>query len=325
MALSLQQQLTDAKRKLDILMENMPGGFMTYDATNGKFVELSKGLLAIFGCEEERFREHFYNTFDMLIYKEERKKVLELISYQAEHQTNIHVNFKIKGMLDDVMYVEYRGRKVRESSGQVLYYAVLTDVTEQVLVQQEMARINEELYKRNVAGEARQEEMQKRIRMDAMTGIYNKSTMQKVIQEYLAESSPDSLHAVMMIDTDNFKNVNDTLGHLFGDEVIKFVARTIKNTFRDSDYVGRVGGDEFMVFMKNTTKEVTEQRAQALNEQMCRKFEKDGKSIAISCSIGIAFYPKDGVDYVSLTANADDALYRAKEKGKNRYVIASRN
>lgn len=322
MSLTLEQQLADANRKIEILMENMPGGFFTYDANTAKLLELGNGLLDMFGCDEQTLRDTFYNSFDMMIYKEDRAQTKESIAYQSQTEGNIHVSFRIKGMLSDVMYVEYRGRKVQESNGDVKFYVVLTDVTEQILAQQEMSRVNTALYERNVLNLAKQEAMQNQIRMDDMTGILNKMTIEKSIRDFLEHEAADGLHAMMMIDTDNFKAVNDTLGHLFGDEVIKFAARAIKNTFRQSDYVGRIGGDEFMVFMKNTTREVTEQRAQSLNKALCRKFEKDGKSIAISCSIGIAYYPKDGMDYDALMANADDALYRAKEKGKNRYVIA---
>lgn len=321
--LSLEEQLAQAKRKIEILMENMPGGFFTYDAQTGKLLELSKGLLDMFGCDEDTLRENFYNSFDMMIYKDERQQIKENIAYQADNDGNVRVNFRIKGMLTDVMYVEYRGRKVREKDGAEKFYVVLTDVTEQILIQQEMSRMNDALYEKNVLSQAKQAEMQNRIRIDDMTGILNKATIEKSVREFLETSTPDCLHAMMMIDTDNFKAVNDTLGHVFGDEVIKFVARAIKNTFRQSDYVGRIGGDEFMVFMKNTTKEVTEQRAQALNRSLCRKFEKNGKTIPISCSIGIAYYPKDGIDYEALVSNADDALYQAKERGKNRYVISS--
>ena len=164
-----------------------------------------------------------------------------------------------------------------------------------------------------------EESLVNRLKIDPMTGILNKTSMQNVISEYLTLSRPTDLHALFMIDTDNFKAVNDNLGHMMGDEVIQIVARTVKETFRDSDYVGRVGGDEFMAFMKNTTPEATLNRARALNESMRRTFEKDGVSVSVSCSIGIAFYAKDGEDFETLYRNADARLYLAKRNGKNRF------
>ncbi len=303
MSLSLEQQFTDANCKLKFLLENMQGGFFTYDAKTLNLIELSPGLLAMFKCDESAFREHFYNSFDMMICQEERTQTMVDIEKQAQSGGDIHVQFKMKDMYNGDMRVDYRGRCVQESNGAVRCYVVLTDVT--------------------MRDELQNEEQQSKVQIDDMTGILNREAMQKSIREFLRTSSSNELHAMMMIDTDNFKGLNDTLGHVFGDEVIKFVARTIKNTFRQSDFVGRVGGDEFMVFMKNTTKEVTQQRAQSLNKDLCRKFARDGKSTSISCSIGIAYYPKDGMDYDSLLSNADDALYQAKQKGKNRYVISS--
>ena len=133
MSLTLEQQLADANRKIEILMENMPGGFFTYDANTAKLLELGNGLLDMFGCDEQTLRDTFYNSFDMMIYKEDRAQTKESIAYQSQTEGNIHVSFRIKGMLSDVMYVEYRGRKVQESNGDVKFYVVLTDVTEQIL------------------------------------------------------------------------------------------------------------------------------------------------------------------------------------------------
>ena len=152
-----------------------------------------------------------------------------------------------------------------------------------------------------------------------MTGLLNKTAMQEEVEHYLSKSDYGAIHAMMMIDTDNFKNVNDNLGHDYGDKVIKFVASTIKDIFRETDYVGRMGGDEFMVFMKNTTKKITEERAERLNDRIRKVFVEKGKTVGISCSIGIAYYAKDGSDYATLFKAADKALYEAKEAGKDCY------
>ena len=157
-----------------------------------------------------------------------------------------------------------------------------------------------------------------------MTGLLNKTAMQEKVENYIDECDINSCHAMMMIDTDNFKSVNDTFGHAYGDKVIKFVAKAIRDTFRESDYVGRMGGDEFMVFMKNTTGSITEDRAKKLNREIKRDLEENGQVVSISASIGIACYPKDGSDYRNLFRHADEALYEAKEAGKNCYRMYTR-
>ena len=125
-----------------------------------------------------------------------------------------------------------------------------------------------------------------------------------------------------MLDLDQFKNINDTYGHALGDEVIKAAAKVLKDTFRSSDIVGRAGGDEFMVLMKNVRWDKVIERQM---QELCRKFENlKIESIpcgAIHCSIGAAYYPEHGRNFDELYHYADEALYEAKRQGRNTYVI----
>lgn len=300
------------------IYDSVPGAFLIYDKISGKFIYISKGILSMFGCSEEVFRDRFYNSFDMMIYKNDRRSTLDLIKYQSENSDMIEVNFRVKGLLEDVKFMEYKGKVVTLPDGREAINVMLNDVTEMVLAQREMNRMNEQLF---VEEQAKQEELRNKVRLDGMTGVLNKVATQATVEEYLRTTTPDKLHALMMIDTDHFKQINDTFGHKFGDDVIKLVASAIKGTFRDSDTVGRVGGDEFMVFMKNTTKDVTLMKAKELNDRIKQTFEKDGQKVSISCSIGISFYPKHGITYETMFANADDALYTAKESGRDRFVV----
>ncbi len=166
-----------------------------------------------------------------------------------------------------------------------------------------------------------QERLRTEAERDGMTGLMNKTAMQLSVSAQLMRSDFNDCHALFMIDTDNFKAVNDTLGHGIGDTTIKFVADNIKNVFRDTDYIGRMGGDEFMVLMSHTTPEVAEERARRLNDKIRSDVRDGDESVHISCSIGIAFYAKDGGDYEELFKAADNALYKAKEDGKDCYRI----
>lgn len=299
------------------IYRNIPGPFMVFNAENYKFDYISNGLLDLFGCTEEVFTDRYYNSFEMLVYKADRKGVKEQILFQSENGNSVILNFRIKGLLDNVMFVEFRGN-IGEFEGHRVISGMMSDMTEMVLAQRELGRMNERMYANN---EAKQEELRDKIIKDAMTGILNKAATQSSIEDILAGTDTSHFHALFMIDTDHFKNVNDTFGHQFGDETIKMCANIIKKTFRDSDIVGRVGGDEFMVFMKDTTREVTEKKAAELNESFRRKLTKDDMSVDISCSIGVAFYPLNGQTYDVLFAGADEALYDAKELGRDRYVI----
>jgi len=302
------------------LMNRIPGAFFVFDRKSYKFVFVSDGLLNLFGLNEKTFLERYYNSFEMFMYKEDRKRVRELIEEQLNLEDYCEANFRVKSILEDEKFMVFQGRVVVENDGSENVYGLLFDVTEMVVSQQEINRINLDLYNKSAAERVRQVQISNKARMDSLTGILNKAAIAESIKDYLSESDKDQMHALLMIDCDNFKKVNDNFGHAVGDEVIKYFASVMKRTFRDSDFKGRFGGDEFMVFMKNTTKDATLLRAFQLNEAIRKPYIKNGKEINISCSIGIAYYPKDGKDFDTLFNAADDALYKAKSIGKDRFM-----
>lgn len=169
------------------------------------------------------------------------------------------------------------------------------------------------------------ESLRKRAERDALTGLYNRAETQKQIKNYL-EQKPDEYSALFMIDTDNFKLVNDNGGHLFGDAVLSEIAAGMKKIVRKSDVVGRIGGDEFTIFVKNiSSAEAAKVKAQQLQDIFHHLFETDKQGVAITCSIGIAMYPRDGIDFQSLYGCADQALYEAKNRGKNCFTMYEKN
>ncbi|MBO4776756.1 MAG: GGDEF domain-containing protein [Lachnospiraceae bacterium] len=301
------------------LMNRIPGAFFVFDRQSYKFVFVSDGLLNLFGLSEKAFLEKYYNSFEMFMYKEDRKNVKEMIEGQLDFQDYCEANFRVKGIFDDEKDVIFQGRLVVENDGSENVYSVLFDVTEMVISQKEINRMNQDLYDKTNQEKIRQVQLSHKANMDALTGLLNKSAVTEAITTYLIESEKDQMHALMMIDCDDFKSVNDNFGHAVGDEVIKYFASVLKRTFRDSDIKGRFGGDEFMVFMKNTTKDATILRANQLNEAIRKPYLKDGKEIKISCSIGVAYFPKDAGNFENLFNMADEALYKAKSHGKDRF------
>lgn len=150
--------------------------------------------------------------------------------------------------------------------------------------------------------------------VDSMTGILNRKAADYQIAKRLSTSEKGFL---FMIDIDNFKLLNDTLGHAAGDEALIHFVSEIKDSFRQEDLIGRVGGDEFIVFMSNTDQE----------EAACIKAEHlllrlaNWEKYALSASIGIASYPHDGRNYHELYKAADAAMYQVKQRGKNGYYL----
>lgn len=156
---------------------------------------------------------------------------------------------------------------------------------------------------------------------DVLTELYNKATTEKLIADYLlTDKAKATKHAFIIFDIDYFKHINDNFGHAFGDVVLSEVARKIKELFREDDILGRIGGDEFAVFMKaipNT--QVVSIKANEMCEAVRESYTQNGKEYKISISIGIAIYDKYGSNYEELYKHSDTALYFSKRNGRNQY------
>jgi diguanylate cyclase (GGDEF)-like protein len=126
--------------------------------------------------------------------------------------------------------------------------------------------------------------------------------------------------AVLFLDIDNFKNINDTLGHTIGDQLLRDVAKRLKACVRKSDTVSRIGGDEFIMLL-SPINDIGD--AVIIAEKILSVFQKpfriDGHTLRVTTSIGLSVYPGDGENAETLLKNSDIAMYYAKERGKNRY------
>ena len=126
--------------------------------------------------------------------------------------------------------------------------------------------------------------------------------------------------ALLFIDLDGFKNVNDTIGHDAGDELLKIVAKRLSEPRRESDTIARIGGDEFTVILWNLSSvDDAFKVAESINQVLNKPFLIQGHEVIISSSIGIAIIPQDGEDVETVLNNADQAMYCAKRDGKNTY------
>ena len=161
--------------------------------------------------------------------------------------------------------------------------------------------------------------MQRLIRQadsEPLTGLLNRAAMERNIKAFLVGEGLGGRHALMMLDFDNFKAVNDTLGHAKGDHLLVAFANGIRQLFRSGDYLSRIGGDEYMIFIKNVGADsVALDKAEALRDEMAELSRKIG--IPVSISVGIAVYERDGATFEKLYKAADEALYQVKRSGKN--------
>jgi diguanylate cyclase (GGDEF)-like protein len=169
------------------------------------------------------------------------------------------------------------------------------------------------------------EELKKISITDSLTGLLNRRYFQERISEEVERSRRHHLPlSLIMIDIDNFKAVNDTYGHLVGDETLKIMARTLRNCIRTIDVAARYGGEEFTVILPQTTKS----DAVVIAERICKEigrldfpFEQVVPRLTVSVSLGLATFPEDADSLDELIRNTDIALYQAKAEGKNRVVV----
>lgn len=166
-----------------------------------------------------------------------------------------------------------------------------------------------------------EQQLQFQAERDALTQLYNKTSARRKIESHLLQRGKQDGMVLFIIDIDNFKHVNDRYGHLFGDAVLSKVASAISHLFRGEDIIGRIGGDEFIVALRGG---LDNSQVRVVSERLIHCFEEALLDLPVSChvtcSVGIARAPQDGVEFQTLFQRADTALYVAKAQGKNRYI-----
>lgn len=185
----------------------------------------------------------------------------------------------------------------------------------------ELKKINTKLKKEIGERKAAEQKIYKLAYYDALTNLPNRSMLRIKLDQALKDAQRTGLLvAVLFVDLDGFKKVNDTLGHLYGDELLSITAKRLKQTVRQSDIVSRHGGDEFIIVMTNITHhtDVTP-LAQSIVSQISEEVELDGKKVSLTPSIGIALYPVHSTTDQELIQLADIAMYHSKKSGKNTY------
>lgn len=175
--------------------------------------------------------------------------------------------------------------------------------------------------------ERKQEELQlkERAERDGLTGFYNAITMKNKVDQFLQSDWADKgVHIFMLMDLDCFKQINDTFGHQYGDNVLKEVSSALKKTFRQSDLLGRIGGDEFAIMILNASGfEAVEPMIKLLLERLHKTYEQDKKTVEVSASFGIVCAPQHGTTFEELYRKSDQMLYEVKRSTKNGYQVYS--
>ncbi len=226
---------------------------------------------------------------------------LEFCQELAEGKRMIEAEFRMKDRMNEFIWCQAMGKTIYDDEKRPI--RVIGKI------------VNVDSQKREL------EALEYKATRDPLTGVYNKEVTIKKIDKYI-NGNRNGKHILMFIDFDDFKKVNDNFGHLLGDKILIYVIARIKALFTEGEIIGRIGGDEFVVFAGGISNmEDIMGKAEALVKALDTIYHENNMLIPISGSIGIATYPEDGMHYEQLIQCADKALYRVKEHGKNNYLL----
>lgn len=241
------------------------------------------------------FPDSMFNTD--IIFEEDKGPLRQKFQGLLKGNRQMQHEYRIKHRDGHYLWVDVHATTMYDQKGKLLkILGIISDINERKI---------EILETRKIAG------------IDPLTGLLNRRECIRRIDQYMENS--DELAAFLLIDIDNFKKLNDTMGHLYGDAILKDIAQELLSMFRKDDIIARIGGDEFVVFLPRISK-----KAHVLPrlDSIRDLFSDTGTSPeapSISCSIGVCFYPEHGEDFTTLFAKADDSMYYTKKHGKNSY------
>lgn len=224
-----------------------------------------------------------------------------------------------------------RQRKRVESELLLKKQELTTANDELAITNEEMLASNEELVESNdklskaiVTIEAQKAEIYQLIYMDDLTKLNNRVAMTDLIRTWIKVSDEDQIFAILFMDVDNFKLINDTFGHDFGDLIILETGKRLADLSSKDVAVGRFGGDEFLLVLKATELDQVHDFLKKLEGRFVDPFSVENRTLYLTISVGVALYPLHGLDDKDLIKKADMALYEAKLSGKNRSIIYQR-
>ena len=296
--------LAESERRLRELADAIDDVVWLSDPVAGRLLYISPAIERIWGLPAAGLLDDWH-AWTAHIHPEDRERALREIRAGAADRDNYDTRFRVVKPSGEVRYVHLRSFAVQDERSRTVRRAgIAQDVTEQHL--QEL-RIQHMAYH------------------DALTGLPNRSLVLDRLEQGLRMARHRGrMLAVIFIDLDRFKNINDTLGHLVGDELLCQVALRLRQQLPPEVTLARLGGDEFLVLIEDQTEAA--QIAQTA-EELVRAFEEafliDGHDLHVSASLGVSLYPRDGNDEHLLLKYADTALYRAKAAGRSTYCFFS--
>jgi diguanylate cyclase (GGDEF)-like protein/PAS domain S-box-containing protein len=213
----------------------------------------------------------------------------------------------------------------KDAAGNLFLVGIIRDITQSKRTEEELRQAAAELSRSNIELKLSADRLRYLAYHDPLTGLANRKQFHERLSQSIDWARCNNQRvALMFLDLDGFKQVNDTLGHDMGDQLLRIVAQRLTNGLRNSDIVSRLGGDEFTVILHGIPQpEYVVKVAEKILETLSKVFLLDGKNVFVTVSIGISLYPLDGEVEETLIKKADSAMYCSKQQGRNQYKFFS--
>ena len=299
-----ERALLESEEQFRQLAGHIPQVFWICDARRHSAIYVSSAYREITGLDPEMLKTRAHGWLDA-VHPDDRKALVE--ARKAAASGNYDQTFRIVKPDGSIRWVRDRAFPVFDAEGDVYRIAGISeDITEKKAAEERLAQL---------------------AHFDVLTGLPNRALYLDRLRQAMAQTRRhDRATGVMFLDLDRFKLTNDTFGHGAGDQLLKQVGARLADCVREGDTVGRFGGDEFGIVLADMrTPEDARLVAQKILDVLQVPFELEGHEVFITTSIGISLYPADSDDEVELMKNADTAMYRAKESGRNKYEFFSKD
>jgi diguanylate cyclase (GGDEF)-like protein/PAS domain S-box-containing protein len=321
-------------------------GHFIFDLKNENYIYISHGFARIHGVSVDEYTSMVGSRDDDMedVHPDDYARLAEIYEQHRRSGEEFNVDYRIYRSDGEIRWIREQGTSVRSSSGEVIQsIGVIQDITQQYMTEQNLREARDTLESmvknrtRKLADTVKQLKAEIRERKkigveldflanhDALTGLPSLRLCKDRLERSLAEARRKrQMSAVMFLDLDGFKEINDLHGHEIGDLVLKATADRIQAGIRETDTVARIGGDEFVIILSSLPEiAIAERIAASLIEQIALPLQAGHAAVVVSASIGIALYPADGANAEALIRAADGAMYRVKHEGKNSYGFAA--
>jgi diguanylate cyclase (GGDEF)-like protein/PAS domain S-box-containing protein len=289
----------EAKERYRSIFENTAEGIYQ-TSPDGHYLNFNPALAKIYGYESANALKEGISDIVTQLYVEEGKRN-EFVALMSQNGNVQNFEAQVRRKNGEIIWISENAREVRDADGALMFYEGTVE---------------------DISGRKKHEqELEYQSTHDALTGLPNRTLLSDRLEQYIGIAERyDSKVAVAFVDLDQFKIINDSMGHHAGDELLKTMAIRLSECVRETDTVVRLGGDEFVLLLTGVHRieDISESIGRVL-ASISRPCQIEGREFIVSCSIGISIYPDDASDTTALLKYADSAMYKAKQSGRNTF------